>query len=304
MLSHEQRPKPGEPPSSRGSTSGTISSNKSTLTRPFLSSSASAFSTYAPSHHGRLTKHTRYASHPTSNPSSLTHLSFAAQARAAAIMKDDHQAAHPREYAGLEPISQAKPSAQPSTTITPTRSASTSSSTASTPRSASLSSTTSLDHATAIRRVADLEAALATARTHQHRLAMELERLRMAAATNSRRPSAPSPSVPSIFASPSSFASAGDAAGGTRPGGDEWGVTNLMAEAARNCERAEDRLVFQRQIVVLRDKIYAQAEELSERKREKREWVEEREMLRGELKAREDRIRGLEMEGGGSAGPG
>ncbi|KAL1632505.1 hypothetical protein SLS56_003584 [Neofusicoccum ribis] len=219
-------------------------------------------------------------------------------------MKDDHQAAHPREYAGLEPISQAKPSAQPSTTITPTRSASTSSSTTSTPRSASLSSTTSLDHATAIRRVADLEAALATARTHQHRLAMELERLRMATATNSRRPSAPSPSVPSMFASPLSFASAGEVGGGARPGGDEWGVTNLMAEAARNCERAEDRLVFQRQIVVLRDKIYAQAEELNERKREKREWIEERERLTGELKAREERIRGLEMEGGGSVGPG
>lgn len=73
-------------------------------------------------------------------------------------------------------------------------------------------------------------------------------------------------------------------------------VTELMADAARNCERMEDRVAFQRQMAALRDRIYSQAEELSERRKDRKKWDEEKEELMKELQEREDRIKGL-LEG-------
>lgn len=80
-------------------------------------------------------------------------------------------------------------------------------------------------------------------------------------------------------------------------GGSENGGDDLMADAARSCERMEDRLLFQRQLGRLRDTIYAQAEELNARKRERRSWGEERAELMRELQERDERIRGLERKG-------
>ncbi|KAF4313918.1 hypothetical protein GTA08_BOTSDO00465 [Botryosphaeria dothidea] len=244
-------------------------------------------------------------------------------------MKDDPSV--PSSHTdGLEAFPQAKPSAQPSTPSTTTsRSASIASN--STTASASTAATsivaalaqdkpatlptratterrrrsnpnqlpsTMMTHDTAVRRVHDLEAALSTARTQQHRLAVELEKLRMqqTAQQGSRRTSLPGTNIPSIFSrSPSISTDGGSTVSGS--GDQEWGITDLMAEAARNCERMEDRLAFQRQIVSLRDKIYAQAEELNERKRERKEWKEEREELIRELKKKDERIKGLEKTG-------
>ncbi|EKG11036.1 hypothetical protein MPH_12039 [Macrophomina phaseolina MS6] len=157
-----------------------------------------------------------------------------------------------------------------------------------------------MTHDTAVRRIHDLEAALATARAQQHRLAIELEKLRMEQnARAARRPSLPGPHVPSIFSRSASISTVDSGSGSMTSGGadHEWSVMDMMAEAARNCERMEDRVAFQQQIVALRDKIYSQAEEINERKKESKKWNEEREELIKELRDRDERIKGLERAG-------
>ncbi|OJD33340.1 uncharacterized protein BKCO1_3100014 [Diplodia corticola] len=83
---------------------------------------------------------------------------------------------------------------------------------------------------------------------------------------------------------------------GSNSGTDDGLVSELMAEAARSCERQEGRVEFQRQMAALRDRIYTQAEELSERRKERKKWDLEKERLMMELQEKEERITKL-MEG-------
>ncbi|KAF2143258.1 uncharacterized protein K452DRAFT_297021 [Aplosporella prunicola CBS 121167] len=180
--------------------------------------------------------------------------------------------------------------------------------------------------ARAQRRVQELERALAAAQAQARRSAAEAERLRVLASTtmSSSAPTspttpssttntntaplpvpAPAPArkhVPSIFGSPpsprsttSSNSSSAGLMGLGSDGGSSTGneTAQLVLEAHRHCAMMEDRLVFQKQIVQLRDRIYAQQKEAA---RERRAWAVEREGLVREVRERDDRIRALEEQ--------